>query len=198
MTHAQLRKQARDGAPVQALTAAERAALGDRSSLLVLQASPAETTLDGVERRLMGTDRHAAAVRRARGRAGPDARPIARAVLTYRGTTQQQQLQPNVALSVSFNHQGLSADDLEAWGWDDARSRYNYYRLDRSPAKPGCTWKFRGSSVGADAMSTTARAGTCMRCHVNGGPVMKELPLPWNNWHSFKATFDYLDGVGNG
>ena len=51
-------------------------------------------------------------------------------MLTYRGTTQQQQLQPNVALSVSFNHQGLSADGLEAWGWDDARSRYNYYRLD--------------------------------------------------------------------
>ena len=41
VTHAQLRKQARDGAPVQALTAAERAALGDPLFKLVLQA-PAE------------------------------------------------------------------------------------------------------------------------------------------------------------
>jgi hypothetical protein len=196
VTHAQLRKQARDGGPVQALTAAERAALGDPFFVLVLQPSPAETTLDGVERRLMGT----AGTRRlfVVHEEGLDPTPgrSLRAVLTYRGTTQQQQLQPNVALSVSFDHQGLSADGLEAWGWDDARSRYNYYRLDRQPGEAGLTWKFRGSSVGADALSANARTGTCMRCHVNGGPLMKELPLPWNNWHSFKATFDYLDGVG--
>ena len=101
-----------------------------------------------------------------------------------------------MSLSVSFNDQGLSADDLEAWGWDDARSRYNYYKLDRQPGEAGATWKFRGSSVGADALSDNARAGTCMRCHINGGPLMKELPLPWNNWHSFKSLLDYLDGVG--
>ena len=47
VTHAQLRKQVRDGAPIQALTAAERAALGDPFFTLVLQTSPAETTLDG-------------------------------------------------------------------------------------------------------------------------------------------------------
>ena len=55
VTHGQLRKQARDGAPIKALTAAERAALGDPLFKLVLQPSPTETTLDGIERRLMGT-----------------------------------------------------------------------------------------------------------------------------------------------
>ena len=153
VTHGQLRKQARDGAPIKALTAAERAALGDPLFKLVLQASPTETTLDGIERRLMGTDgmRRLFVVHEE----GLDPTPgrFLRAVLTYRGTTQNQQLQPNVALSVSFDHQGLSTDGLEAWGWDDARSRYNYYRLDRQPGEAGLTWKFRGSSVGADALS---------------------------------------------
>jgi hypothetical protein len=198
VTHGQLRKQARDGAPIKALTAAERAALGDPLFKLVLQASPTETTLDGIERRLMGTDgmRRLFVVHEE----GLDPTPgrSLRAVLTYRGTTQTQTLQPNVALSVSFDHRGLSTDDLEAWGWDDARSRYNYYRLDRQPGEAGLTWKFRGSSVGADALSKTARDGTCMRCHINGGPVMKELKLPWNNWHSSSSPLDYLDGLGTG
>ena len=68
---------------------------------------------------------------------------------------------------MSFNDQGLAAEDIEALGWDDARSRYNYYKLDRGGGVSSI-WKFRGSSVGADAVTATARAGTCMRCHITG------------------------------
>jgi hypothetical protein len=196
VTHGQLRKQAREGAPVQALTAAERATLGDPLFNLVLKATPTETTLDGIERRLMGaTGTRRLFVVHEQG-LDPTRGGSRRSVLTYRGTTQGQQLQPNVVLSISFTDQALLADDIEAWGWDDAHSRYNYYKLDRQPGEASPSWKFRGTSVGADALSPAARAGTCMRCHVNGAPVMKELPLPWNNWHSFKSTLDYLDGVG--
>jgi len=200
VTHAQLRKQARDGGPIQALTAAERAALGDPLFTLVLKTAPAPTTLDAIEQKLIG----AAADRRRlfvvhEESLDPTRPAFRRAVLTYRGSTAPAgSLQPNIALSVSFNDTGFSTDDLEAWGWDNRNSRYNYYRLDRQTGEAGLTWKFRGSSVGADALSKTARGGTCMRCHVNGGPVMKELPLPWNNWHSSKAPLDYLDGLGTG
>ena len=198
VTHAQLRKQARDGGAIQALTAAERAALGDPLFTLVLKTAPAPTTLDAIEQKLIGADANRRRLFVVHEESLDPTHPAARrAVLTYRGTTPPAgSLQPNIALSLSFTDAGFSTDDIEAWGWDDRNSRYNYYKLDRQPGEAALSWKFRGSSVGADALTTAARAGTCLRCHVNGGPVMKELPLPWNNWHSFKSLLPYLDGVG--
>jgi len=54
------------------------------------------------------------------------------------------------------------------------------------------TWKFRGSSNGADQLTAFDRKGTCLACHINGAPIMKELLLPWNNWHSFMSGPSYL------
>src|SRR5207244_3603268 len=88
----------------------------------------------------------------------------------------------------SFTDQRFIDGTLEAWGWDDGQSRYNYYKLDGTPP----TWKFRGSSIGADALTPSQRDGTCMACHINGAPVMKELPFPWNNWHSFRNIVPHL------
>jgi hypothetical protein len=109
-------------------------------------------------------------------------------VLTYTGTTAGSRLDPNIALSMLFDDSGVTAGFLEAWGWDNSGSRYNYYKIEGNPAG----WKFRGSSVGADQLDSSQRRGTCLACHINGGPVMKELPIPWNNWHSFKNLVPYL------
>ena len=57
------------------------------------------------------------------------------------------------------------------------------------------SWKFRGSSAGADLLTSFDRQNTCMACHINGAPIMKELFLPWNNWHSFKALATYLQST---
>lgn len=37
-------------------------------------------------------------------------------------------------------------------------------------------------------MTPTQRNGTCMACHINGAPIMKELLIPWNNWRSFETN----------
>lgn len=113
-----------------------------------------------------------------------------RAVLAYRGFHRGEVLDGNVMLSVLFTDTDFPSRQpfIEAWGWDAFRGRYNYYRLDGDGLPQGLElWKFRGSSDGADLLSARDREGTCMECHVNGAPVMKELPFPWNNWHS--ATF---------
>ena len=115
-------------------------------------------------------------------------RPQARrAVLAYTGTTDGIPLDGNVMLSVPFSSEGFPARPafIEAWGWDAFRGRYNYYKLDGSGLQEGLQlWKLRGSSDGADLLSAADRDGTCMACHTNGAPMMKELPFPWNNWHS--------------
>jgi hypothetical protein len=121
-----------------------------------------------------------------------------RAVIAFSGSNDGELLDGNAMLSVSFGSNGLPASTgVEAWGWDNRRQRYNYYKLDEAGA-PGGTlaWKFRDSSERAELLTPTERAGTCLRCHVSGAPIMKELFFPWNNWHagvggSFKA--DYLD-----
>ncbi len=121
-----------------------------------------------------------------------------RAVLAFDGTNGGETLKGNVMLSVSFGPSGFQEDGgIEAWGWDSQRNRYNYYKLDSIGSSTSeMTWKFRGSSDGADLKTPAEREGSCLACHVVGAPVMKELFFPWNNWHagvggSFVA--DYLD-----
>jgi hypothetical protein len=97
-------------------------------------------------------------------------------------------------LSVIFDSDRIRPGFIEAWGWDGVRGRYNYYKVDGNPP----AWKFRTSSVDADNLAPEARKGTCLACHINGAPVMKELPLPWNNWHSFKSLQNYLTASGAG
>jgi hypothetical protein len=194
--HAQVRKQVRDGAAVQALTVTERAQLGDPLFTLVLKPRPNEARLDEIERLLMGPSgkRHLFVVSEDLLDASAGSR---RAVIAYTGRNGTVQLDPNVMLSVSFTDQAFSTEDIEGWGWDDVRSRYNYYKLDRGGGG-SLSWKFRGSSVNADAMTTAERAGTCMRCHITGAPVMKELPIPWNNWHSSRSLIGHLSPTATG
>ena len=118
-----------------------------------------------------------------------------RTVLSFKGSNNGIVLSNNVMLSTSFSSEEFSDNPnlLEVWGWDDTLGRYNYYSLDRrgnrfgEPRQGTLSWKFRGNSVNADTLAVSDRAGTCMRCHINGAPVFKELFLPWNNWDSFVA-----------
>lgn len=183
-----LLQQRSDGAAPQAMSAEELDALGDPLFRLVLKDHPQEVRLDEIERLIMGASgrRHLFVVDEHLQDPAPGG--SRRAVFVYKGSTQGIRLDPNVALSAAFDSARFAEGVIEAWGWDDRRSRYNYYKLDGTPA----TWKFRGSSVGADQLTPAQRRGTCMTCHVNGGPVMKELPIPWNNWHSSRNQADYL------
>lgn len=105
-----------------------------------------------------------------------------------------EELKGNVMLSFFVGSSGWNdrPGNIEAWGWDDQRGRYNYYRGDKRGLPSGSPdqWRFRTSSVNADQLKPDQRAGTCLQCHANGGPVMKELLLPWNNWHSFRTVND--------
>jgi hypothetical protein len=86
---------------------------------------------------------------------------------------------------------------IEALGWDDLRGRYNYYKMDGSGTPTlQKTWKLRSSSIDADLLSATDRSNTCLACHINGAPIMKELVFPWNNWHSDASgsPAQYLSG----
>lgn len=80
--------------------------------------------------------------------------------------------------------------ELIAWDWE--KQLFNFYELIGNRA--GATWFYRGDS--ADAIADTAylhrtpplgtpKFGTRMRCsacHVSGGPIMKELAKPHNDW----------------
>lgn len=123
-----------------------------------------------------------------------------RAVLSFTGRHPEGEvLEANVMLSVEFDSEAFperANNDpqhdlpfIEAWGWDNHRGHYNYYKLDGNPM----TWKFRGSSDSADFMSPSDRAGSCMACHINGAPIMKELLLPWNHWQSGEQQIEHLN-----
>lgn len=118
-----------------------------------------------------------------------------RTVIAFLGQNRGTDLSGNVMLSTSFTASRFAESFVEAWGWDNAHARYNYYRLDTegtSDGKP--SWKFHGTSERADSLTAAERV-SCMQCHINGAPLMKELFFPWNNWHSpiaFVAT--YLKG----
>jgi hypothetical protein len=83
--------------------------------------------------------------------------------------------------------QGLPAD-VEIIALDKARGVYNFYAI-----RDG-RWHFFGDSL--DMQRRRAAVGPiqsgehldpeleCARCHEGGGPVMKELVRPWNNWPS--------------
>lgn len=182
--------QERDGAPARSLTAAELNSLADPFFNLVLKEHADKTKLSDIEnlitpnrenRQVFVVDENIANSRRGQSR---------RAVLSFSGRNGQAILTSNVMLSVFFSSEDFSDGPpfIEAWGWDNHRSRYNYYRLDRDGTPDHrMTWKFRGSSDQADLMGANDRRGTCIACHLNGAPVMKELAFPWNNWHSFKS-----------
>lgn len=177
------------------MTAAELATLGDPFFKLVLKNRSDVTSLSQIENllqpnpamkpRVFVVSEHLVSSSESLGR---------RAVIAFSGSNGTEQLRGNVMFSIDFDSAAFPSqpDFIEAWAWDNKRGRFNYYRMDASGGEGDRkTWKFRGSSEGADLLTATQRRGTCLECHINGGPIMKELFRPWNNWHSeeFKASY---------
>jgi hypothetical protein len=121
-----------------------------------------------------------------------------RSVIDFVGQTDGVALGSNVFLSFSFSSSAVpEAPDLEVLAWDEVNGTYNYYKLDRQGAPPGQqVWKVAATSRNVDALTPQERSGTCLACHANGVPVMKELLFPWNNWHSFVSRATYLTESG--
>ena len=190
-----LLKQIRNGEPAIHLTNAELESLGDPFFNLVLRDGAPPTTLADIVDRITGgrpsieVQLFAVSEELASHEPGPR-----RGVIAFSGFHPvERNLAGNVMLSVFYDSRAFAEQQIEAWGWDNHRGRYNYYKLDRSGTPLGqFGWKFRGSSVGSDLLSPDDRRETCFACHVNGAPVMKELLFPWNNWHSFASQATYL------
>ncbi|MGL6096238.1 MAG: hypothetical protein ACRC7O_10645, partial [Fimbriiglobus sp.] len=188
-------KQERDGALVTVLSAAEFETLGDPLFQLLLKSTADVTKLGAIEAAIQpNAAKRQLFVVHERIVSQSKTGAFRRAVVAFSGKNGDENLQGNAMLSVGFDPNGNTPEDIEAWGWDNLRGRYNYYKLDGQGAAGGLTWKFRGSSENADLLSPAERKGTCMRCHTTGAPVMKELLFPWNNWHSdfagaFSATY---------
>jgi hypothetical protein len=186
-------RQARDLSTPEPLTKAEASSLGDPFFNLVLKDHPAIANLKEIEdllqpmpaqRKIFVVDERIP---------DPTKGQIRRNVMTFDGTNGSEKLKGNVMLSVFFDSSSILdvPGGIEAWGWDERRARYNYYKLDN--AMDGVTsWRFRGSSVGADTKNFPERQQTCLACHLNGAPIMKEMAFPWNNWHSSAAPAGYL------
>lgn len=190
-----LKKQAKETSTIEDLTATERESLNDPFFHLVLKDNAGAITLAKVEEFLLARDvnRRVFVVDERIQTATADGQ-VRRAVVAYTGSHPAGfVLTNNVMLSLSFRAAGFAetAVAIEAWGFDSKRGRFNYYKLDEKGGMQ--SWKFRGSSVGADKLSAAERAGTCLACHINGAPVMKELDLPWNNWHGSLSRQSYLE-----
>lgn len=184
----------RDGDQPRPMTAAELSQLADPLFRLVIQKNPKPLGLTAIEEAIQpdAAKRRTFVVSEQIHQSGGPADP--RAVLAFTGAGPGGvDVNGTVFLSVFFNSspqgsrsQSLSFPDLqavEALAWDSTRKVYNYYKLERVHGA-GFVWNFRGSSRDADILQPSSRAGSCFACHTNGGPVMKELLFPWNNWHT--------------
>lgn len=87
---------------------------------------------------------------------------------------------------------------IEAIAWDTGKGLFNFYELRGNGTTGVWTYKgdsgdivadvamlHRGRGVGQAAFGSRLR---CSGCHVGGGPIMKELSAPHNDWWSPART----------
>jgi hypothetical protein len=84
---------------------------------------------------------------------------------------------PDILLSVSAPDQS----DIELMAWDRKRGGFNFYRA----VGAGPTWVFAGNAHAA--VSGVSQGKGPFESHKSGSFLMKELKLPWQNWHSPEA-----------
>lgn len=90
---------------------------------------------------------------------------------------------------------------IEALAWDTVKDLYNFYEL-RGNGVQG-QWFYRGNSadIYADNQSLYLQKDAahpkfgsrlrCSACHNSGGPIMKELQEPHNDWWTKKRELDF-------
>ena len=130
-----------------------------------------------------------------------------RSVVDFDGQNNGIQLGSNLFLSFFFSSSEVpESPDLEVLSWDDINGTYNYYKLrdlelpQNNPSDPPVRerlWVAEATSRNVDTLPAAQRSGTCLACHANGVPVMKELLFPWNNWHSVASRIAYLGETGS-
>lgn len=90
---------------------------------------------------------------------------------------------------------------IEAFAWDDKKEQFNFYEL-RGAGKYG-QWFYRGNSI--DILSDNEHLHRqldpknpvfgdrlrCSGCHDAGGPIMKELYPPHNDWWEPNRKLDF-------
>lgn len=80
---------------------------------------------------------------------------------------------------------------IELIAWDSVKNMYNFYELIGQQPKP--IWFYRGDSSdiwsdnvmiyrGQGSSPTIGNRLRCSGCHVSGGPIMKEIEFPHNDW----------------
>ena len=89
---------------------------------------------------------------------------------------------------------------VEVIAWDPAKGMFNFYEL-LGNGKNG-TWSYNGDSqdilIDTEPLHRARAAGRppfgnglrCAGCHVNGGPIMKELASPQNDWWTDARKID--------
>ena len=103
-------------------------------------------------------------------------------------------------LKLSKQPQGLM---IELIIWDPVKNLYNFYELigDKGESK----WFYRGDSL--DILEDNknlhlqddpdkpvfGKKLRCSACHSSGGPIMKELDEPYNDWWKIKKGFNLKD-----
>lgn len=88
-----------------------------------------------------------------------------------------------VFVATSFREQSV----LEVLGWDENKALFNYYeRRFVNGDEEQAVWVWKGDS--SQAWNHQTRDFACFQCHRSGEVNMKELRVPWQNWHSQSAT----------
>lgn len=85
---------------------------------------------------------------------------------------------PDVMVSAFHPDQGT----VELMAWDRRAAGFNYYRT----VGEGSAWVFAGNS--RHALTPPTRGNGPFESHTSGHFLMKELRLPWVNWHSPQAS----------
>ncbi len=124
-------------------------------------------------------------------------------VATGRSTTMGIDIQPSHLYFGHFTHTSKGVVDLdqtpargklmvELIAWDFTKQMYNFYELIGTSS--GGVWFYRGDSRDAYADNRLlhlqpnpgrpvfGRNMRCSACHSSGGPIMKELKAPHNDW----------------
>ncbi|MEF2549475.1 hypothetical protein VQ045_20290 [Aurantimonas sp. E1-2-R+4] len=103
----------------------------------------------------------------------PDLKRRPRAVILRRDAMARQA----VFIAPSMRDAGT----LEVMGWDTTKQAFNFYERGLDPGQRP-VWQWKGDS--SHAWQAETRSHACFRCHRNGEVNMKELRVPWQNWHS--------------
>jgi hypothetical protein len=189
------------------LTDADKPKFQDPFFRLVLSQRPTVRKLTEIETLILGTQGATRRVFVVDEEIQSTKQPASRrSVVDFVGQNNGIALGSNVFLSFFFSSSAVpESPDLEVLAWDEVNSTYNYYKLQDTAVpsdNPGAppvqdrVWAVEATSRNVDVLTPAQRTGTCLACHANGVPVMKELRFPWNNWHSGASRIAYLGESG--